>query len=389
MRYPVLTCLISVTIMVSSLAADDTGTLREKKSELDGIKQRLIETRQKADSLNRLESKLQQTISGYSDRVNRNRKLINKTEKQLSEVRGELQKNNEVLETTEERLKQKRDNYIGLLKDFYRKRRAYSGLEMWNFDQVMSEKRMVHYLASVSGRTTSEIVRTDDSLKMISQQVDSLRQTDSDLEQLRREKKNKVNLDLALKEKEETSLGNVRRQSNLLQERLETLSDAARRMEDIIAELERQQERRREEMGISPRFSAADFAVMKGSLLPPIRGRIISAFGWKKDKITNLSSFSPGIDIRPSPGHKEVFASAPGRVVYVGSLRGYNNFVIIEHDDDYYTTYAGLESVNVELDELLNTGDKIGVPGGDKVHFEIRRGRDHLDPVIWLDLNEF
>jgi septal ring factor EnvC (AmiA/AmiB activator) len=243
-------------------------------------------------------------------------------------------------------------------------------------------------LASFAGCTTREIAHVDNSVQLISQHVDSLEQADSRLTRLRNEKQAKVNLDMTLKEKEETSLGDVQRQSNIMQERLETLSEAARRMEEIIAELERAQQRRRRE-GETPRYQAGEFAQLKGMLRSPIKGQIVSAFGWKKDKITNLSSFSPGIDIRPMTGHNEVRACAPGRVVYVGQLRGYNNFVILEHDDGFYTTYAGLREVGVELDELLDAGDKVGSLGDSNFHFEIRRGREHLDPVIWLDIDEF
>jgi murein DD-endopeptidase MepM/ murein hydrolase activator NlpD len=122
---------------------------------------------------------------------------------------------------------------------------------------------------------------------------------------------------------------------------------------------------------------------------PPIRGKIVSSFGWKKDKITNLKSFAPGIDIKPSKNQTHVTACAPGRVVYIGSLRGYDDFVIVEHDDGYYTTYAGLSGVMVEIDESVNTGRKIGSLGSSNVHFEIRQGREHLDPVIWLDIDGF
>jgi septal ring factor EnvC (AmiA/AmiB activator) len=383
--------LISVTMILTlstTISGNQNQMLKESKSELDKIKNQLIEARQKADSLNQLESDLQKTISGYSESVNRNRKVINKTERQLASVRNELEHNNERLEDTERRLQTKRDRYVNLLLDYYRRKKSIADLDRWDFGSVMSQSRMVHYLASISGHTTREINQADDSIRLLAQHADSLTQTGSDLKRLRREKQAKVNLDLTLKEKEEASLGDVRRQSDLLQERVETLSEAARRMEEIIAELELAQQRRRQD-GETPRYRAGSFTQLKGSLQPPIKGKIVSSFGWKKDKITNLSSFSPGIDIRPSKGHREVWACAPGRVVYVGQLRGYNNFVIIEHDDNFYTTYAGLGAVTVELDELLNTRDNVGSLAENKFHFEIRRGREHLDPVIWLDINEF
>ena len=385
---PVILIVICLLFTARSMAGNEE-TLKDSKQELDRIKKELSDAERKADSLRRLENDLQKTISGYSEQVNRNRKVINKTEKQLTEVRRALESNSKLLESAENLLKSKRDGYNNLLVDYYRRRKSDNRLDLWDFGKVMAQSRLVHYLASISGRSTHEIAQVDDSVRLLTQHVDSLELTGSDLNKLRREKQAKMNLDLTLKEKEETSLGNVRRQSNIMKERLETLSEAARRMEEIVAELELAQQRRRAEQGETPRYNAGAFAQLKGSLYPPIKGKIVSTFGWKKDKITNLSSFSPGIDIQPAKGYREIRACASGRVVYVGQLRGYNNFVIIEHDDGYYTTYAGLGEVVVELDEFLNPGDKLGTLAAENAHFEIRQGREHLDPVIWLDLNEF
>ncbi len=384
-----IVAMLICMMMAGILSADDGDKLRTNKQELDHIKKRLADTKETIDSLNQVEADIQKTISGYGERVDLNRKLVSNMEKKLKGVRQARESASEVLTNTEQRLRQKRAAYIGLLVDYYRHEKTNTEFDPWDYEQVMTQGRLVHYLASISGRTTHEIVRADDSVRLLTQHVDSLDQTGVDLDRQRRQKKAKIDLDLTLKQKEETNLGSVRRQTNILQDRLVSLSATARQMEEIIAELERNQEKRRQEHGSEQRFRSGSFALSKGSLRPPIKGKIVSSFGWKKDKITNLSSFSPGIDIQPSPGHKNIVSCAPGRVVYVGTLRGYNKFVILEHDDGYYTTYAGLSNVAVELDDLVDSGDLLGVRGDGNVHFEIRQGREHLDPVIWLDINGF
>ncbi len=385
---PILLMLICI-ITAAALSADDADKLRTNKQELDRIKKQLTDTKQTIDSLNEAEADIQKTISGYGERVDLNRKLVSNMEKKLKGVRKARESASEVLANTEQRLRQKRAAYIGVLVDYYRHQKTDTEFDPWDYERVMAQGRLVHYLASISGRTTHEIVRADDSVRLLTQHVDSLEQTGADLDRQRRQKKAKINLDLTLKQKEETNLGSVRRQTDLMQDRLVSLSATAQQMEEIIAELERNQEKRRQEHGPEERFRSGSFSLSKGSLRPPVKGKIVSSFGWKKDKITNLSSFSPGIDIQPSPGHKNIISCAPGRVVYVGTLRGYNKFVILEHDDGYYTTYAGLSNVAVELDDLVNSGDLLGVRGDGNVHFEIRKGREHLDPVMWLDLNGF
>jgi septal ring factor EnvC (AmiA/AmiB activator) len=381
--------LLSGIFAAAVLRADDGDKLRINKQELDRIKKQLTDTRQTIDSLNDVESEIQKTISGYGERVDLNRKLVSNMEKKLKGVRKAQDAAAAVIEDTENRLRQKRAAYVNLLIDYYRHEKTGTDFDLWDYDRVMAQNRTVYYLASISGRTTDEIARAGDSVKLLTQHMDSLQQTGTDLDRQRRQKKAKINLDLTLKQKEESNLGSVRRQTDIMQDRLVSLSATARQMEEIIAELERNQEKRRQEHGAEERFRTGSFALSKGSLRPPIKGKIVSSFGWKKDKITNLSSFSPGIDIKPSSEYKNITACAPGRVVYVGTLRGYDKFVILEHDDGYYTTYAGLADVGVELDDLVNTGDILGARGEGNVHFEIRQGREHLDPVIWLDMYGF
>lgn len=274
-----------------------------------------------------------------------------------------------------------------MIVDYYRQRNAMDNFTPWDFDSHLAGKRSLYYLTAISGQTTRKIGQVGDSVRLLTQHVDSLEQTGSDLNKLQKEKKARIDLDLTLKDKEEASLGTVRRQTNMMQDRLVSLSSAAREMEDIVARLEKAQRERRRLQGPPVRFRGGSFAQLKGFLTPPVKGKIVKSFGWKTDRITNLKSFSPGIDIKPNNNQKYIIAGAPGRVAYVGRMRGYDNFVILEHDDGYYTTYAGMASSMVELDDLVDGGERIGVKGEDNFHFELRKGREHLDPVIWLDID--
>lgn len=379
----------TVSLLVGSAVADDSKKLQDNRQELNRIKRQLTETQRKVDSLKTMESDLQQTVRRYGDRVTRNRQQVAELEGKLQTVRGQLTTNATLLADRTDRLQRRRDNYASLLVDFYHKRYSSTGFGNWDFGSYLAQGRRIQYLGAVSGRSGEEITRVKDSLRTLTASANQLKHVGSDLRRLRAQKKAKLSLDMTLKKKEESNLGTVRRQTGLLQERLASLSEAARQMEDIIARLEKAQQERRQVEGTVKRFQSGSFAQFKGSLAPPIRGKIISSFGWKTDAITNLKSFSPGIDIKPQPNQKTVAASAPGRVAYIGTLRGYDNFVILEHDDGYFTTYAGLSRITVEQNELIDTGEQVGFCGGSPVHFEIRLGREHLDPAVWLDMNGF
>lgn len=126
----------------------------------------------------------------------------------------------------------------------------------------------------------------------------------------------------------------------------------------------------------------------QGDLIWPVYGSIVRTFGTKKDK-RGIKLTNPGIDIKALYGSK-VSAAAAGRVIYVGWLRGYGQFIILDHGDSFYTLYANLGSANVEVDDEVRAGQTIALVGdsgtleGSRLHFELRRGKQQINPVDWL-----
>jgi septal ring factor EnvC (AmiA/AmiB activator) len=116
---------------------------------------------------------------------------------------------------------------------------------------------------------------------------------------------------------------------------------------------------------------------------------VIRTFGHFEDEITKLKSFSPGIVIQSQSG-RTVVSVADGIVAYVGNLRGYDNFVIMDHGDQYYTTYGGLGEALVSPNEYVLAGSELATIGIDgEVKFELRRGREPLDPIKWIRIDSF
>jgi len=167
------------------------------------------------------------------------------------------------------------------------------------------------------------------------------------------------------------------------------LSEAARQMEDLISRLE--DARIKRESSKQPTqfdFKTGDFTSHKGTLAAPLKGTVISGYGWKTDKITKLKSFSPGIEIKGKP-KAVVQAVASGVVAYVGNLRGYGNFIIIEHEDGFYSTYAGVDSPAAVQNQIMAKGGKLGIAPSGIIKFELRQGRESLDPVEWISIDSF
>lgn len=131
------------------------------------------------------------------------------------------------------------------------------------------------------------------------------------------------------------------------------------------------------------------FGAQKGKLPWPIQGTVASTFGRQTDRIFRTVTQNPGIEIRAEGGAR-VVAVADGKVVYSSRLRGYGDFVLLEHEGEYFTLYARLSEISVSPGEQVRRLQKIGLVekegSGDvsRLHFEIRKGKDSLDPLEWL-----
>ncbi len=390
MRWLIVTIAILFFMVPLSVAqGNSSGEIRDNKKELDQIKEQITKTQKKVNSLKSEEKDIRRAISNFDDRVNRNKKLVDRLNRDLQSAHKSLTRQQSRLDSTQTRMDRLQKGYARLLVDYYRRRHDPPGYLADDFADRFDRLRINYYLSQINSSTQKTLAQTAGDQALFNRQLDSLEKNDDDLKRRRSEKKSKINLDLALKQKEETQLGAVRRQSNVVQDRLVTLSETARQMEQIIAELEQAQKRRRRNPNRDAARSFGSFLAQKGRLNPPIKGKIISSFGWKTSPTTNLKSFDPGIEIKPSKGRTSVTAATSGRVVYVGTLRGYDNFVIVEHDEGYFSTYAGLSEVIVESEDIVNAGETLGQCTRGNMQFEIRQGREHLDPVIWLDLDEF
>jgi septal ring factor EnvC (AmiA/AmiB activator) len=194
--------------------------------------------------------------------------------------------------------------------------------------------------------------------------------------------------------RKEAALKQIRLERKLYAQAMAQLEQDAIKLESILAEVNQQNPNgfrsgTDENGGTTTQPADGLFAISKGKLPWPVRGKVVSFFGEHPDAQSQAEVRNPGIDIAAEPG-TEVVAVADGRVVYSSRLRGYGDFVIIEHDGGYYTLYARLSQVSVTLNQEIDRLQVIGVLGenepffGSSLHFEIRDGKTAQDPLKWL-----
>lgn len=128
----------------------------------------------------------------------------------------------------------------------------------------------------------------------------------------------------------------------------------------------------------------------KGLFTWPVKGKIISGFGPKAG-----GTYNDGINIAANEGDN-IAAAADGTVVYAGNeLRGYGNMVIVRHKDGWMTAYAHASKILVKKGDKVKQGTAIALVGktgsveSAQVHFGLRKGKEPVDPMVYLSPNQF
>jgi murein DD-endopeptidase MepM/ murein hydrolase activator NlpD len=127
--------------------------------------------------------------------------------------------------------------------------------------------------------------------------------------------------------------------------------------------------------------SSEDTAKGNGQFVwPTIGGQITSYQGMRWGK------FHKGIDIA-GPSDYSILAADSGKVTYAGWINGYGKTIKLDHNNGYITQYAHLNSINVNVGDVVSAGDNIGVMGstgrstGIHLDFEVYLNGKLLNPV--------
>ncbi len=126
----------------------------------------------------------------------------------------------------------------------------------------------------------------------------------------------------------------------------------------------------------------------RGSLDWPVRGRILSWFGQRRNPRFGSAASQNGIEVAAAEG-TPVRAVHEGRVLFADVFTGYGQLVIVDHGQLGYSLYGYLGSIDVQKGAPVVHGQPVGTvgtspAGNPALYFELRIDGRPVDPVEWL-----
>jgi septal ring factor EnvC (AmiA/AmiB activator) len=161
---------------------------------------------------------------------------------------------------------------------------------------------------------------------------------------------------------------------------LKRLESQARALEKLIAEL-------RKALDNPPVAKQAPFEPLRGKLPWPVpQGKVLARFGQPR---AGGSLRWQGMLIGTERGAR-VRAPFAGRVAYADWLPGMGLMIVLDHGGGYLSLYGHNDQLFRKVGESVAAGDVIGSVGDSggsdqaALYFEVRRGREPVNPEAWL-----
>ena len=249
--------------------------------------------------------------------------------------------------------------------------------------------RHLSSLAALDARLIQEYRGTSDRLDDRRRREETRQRELADLKSDAQREQLEADRDAA---KRRTLLVKVRDERAYHERMVGELTEASRRLEAFIGDLQAKQRRLAR---VPPPPSAGTpppgvgFGNLRGRLPWPTEGRIITAFGAQVHPRFGTRTFRNGVDIEANEG-REVGAVYGGHVIYTGWFKGYGNLIILDHDNEYYTLYAHMAEIGVKEGDDVRQGQRLGTVGdtgsleGPRLYFEVRYQGKPQDPEQWL-----
>lgn len=363
-------CLIFGCLVLSFSA--DENKLNTINRQIDGIKQKLESLKnQKGSILNDI-YQIELQFEKAKIEANRIDLLLRKTRQKIREK--EIKK-----EQLEKDIRDSRANIKKMLRIIYKLgSSSYFKLlsSINNLDELFKNYQ---YLVTLIDQNLIAINNVKKKIQQVERLKSELEGEYGNILKLKRSKDGKLLAMKRIKQEKLTLIASINNDKSNYMRLLDELRFEAERLTQLIYKKSTGQDLR-----------IIDVDRLRGKLIWPVQGKIISSFGRKRSTRFNTYIFNNGIKIQPVDSDR-VRAVYYGEVIYADYfMGGYGNLIIVEHAKNFHSLYGHCDQFIKKPGDKVMEGECIALVGdtgslhGKSLHFEIRKDLKSQDPLAWL-----
>jgi septal ring factor EnvC (AmiA/AmiB activator) len=361
--------------------------IREKRSAQDSIKSELQRGRETLKKLKKEEGNYLTQLEQIDKNIDHSRNYIDHLSERIDSVDTRIIHLSDSLDSATLQLGIRQRKMEQRLRNMYKTGKIELVHILLKSDNLTDMLHRVKYFRELKEYDRRLLESIRDTKVRIDRHKTDLQQQREILIELRSNKEEERQQMVSEKSYRKSLLEEVQSEKDAYALMVEELEAAQKELDVIIRQLEKRRERAELDYR---RGLEIDFASRKGSLPWPVSGNVLRTFGKIVHPVYKTVIMNNGIDIEAQRG-QSVSCVAPGRVIYIGWMRGLGKFVMVDHFEGYLTIYAHLSTVGVREDQEVEYGTPVGRVGdtgslqGAKLHFQIRKSTTSLDPLEWLE----
>ncbi len=383
----ILLLMASAALLLSQekSSREYSDAIKREENVLEKLRREIEANEKEMKDLSKQESDILSEIYHLEKKIDLTDKLISELESDIERRQKELSDLEERIGVVNEELGEKREVFHRRLRELYMRRNKHPLELILGSNSFSAALRRMHFMALVAGEDKRQIDEYTSLTMELSGAREEWSQKLGEIAGRRDEVKKEKESLVRTERKKEKLHASVKDRKNERKKAIEKLQQETKRLSSLIEDLEKKRlvAVDRERRGLYN----LDKAI--GLLRWPVEGQVITGFGSNYNPDLGTKIISNGIDISAGKGTL-VYSVAPGRVEFSDWWQSYGKMVIVSHSHGYYTLYAHLSRVLVKVGKDIREGDVIGEVGdtgsltGPYLHFEVRKGREAVDPLAYL-----